>query len=86
MMNCPRFFIQLYFHQTTFDLKAVALPYNSKQRRWWRKILTPIGRYIRNAYILLKRNYICNADINELSAIAKEKIYKEYKYHFGGIK
>ncbi len=27
MMNYPRFFIQLYFH-STFDLKAVALPYN----------------------------------------------------------
>ena len=28
-MNCPRFFIQLYFHRTTFDFKTVALSYNS---------------------------------------------------------
>ncbi len=28
MMNYPRFFIYLYFHRTTFDFKAVALPYN----------------------------------------------------------
>jgi len=28
MMCYPRFFIHLYFHQTTLDFKAVALPYN----------------------------------------------------------
>ena len=28
MINCPRFFIHLYFYRTTFDFKTVAFPYN----------------------------------------------------------